>query len=357
MDKSKVKGLAATQIKKLKESSNYSSRPNHKVINSRSRVIKRTNVALPKKTSGVHKVVKRPPNTFLTSLATDVTKIKLPERGSFNAGLVKFPNKNEYIMVYRPDEYRFIACVLNEDLNVISKYSSFQITNCADPRVIWTPDNKLLMVYSSVDESISRECIRGCIIMDLNVSEEFIDNNKPFRISPPSNERHKNWMPFVHEEKIYLIASVCPHVIYELKLDLPNCVCIKVAETKWINPWMFKEFLRGNTNPVRLDDGNYLSTFHTATWHEGRCFYDNGAYIFEGKLPFRVLKCANCTYLKAEDATEPHFRKVHLIVCTFPVGMVKEDEKLLISYGDNDSCVKIMKTTVEEMKNLMLDVY
>jgi predicted GH43/DUF377 family glycosyl hydrolase len=358
MDKSKVKGLSASQIKKLQQASNFSSRSSdHKIINNRSRVIKRTIVQPTRKTPGVVTIVKRPDNKFLTTLAKNVKRMNLPERGSFNAGLVKFPNKNEYILVYRPDEFRFIACVLDEQLEIISEYCAFQVTNCADPRVIWTPDNKLLMVYSSVDEDISRECIRGSIIMDLNVSEKFLDNSKPFRISPISDQRHKNWMPFVHEEKIFLIASVCPHVIYELKLNLPNCICTKVAETKWLNPWMFKEFLRGNTNPVQLEDGNYLSTFHTATWYNGRCFYDNGAYIFEGKFPFRVLKCANRTYLKAEDAVEPHFRKGNIIVCTFPVGMVREGDKLLISYGDNDSCVKIMETTVEDMISLMLDVY
>jgi predicted GH43/DUF377 family glycosyl hydrolase len=120
---------------------------------------------------------------------------------------------------------------------------------------------------------------------------------------------------------------------------------------------MYKEFLRGNTNIVQLNDGNFLGTFHTAVWFNQRCFYDNGAYLFEGKPPFKVLKCANRTYLKAEDATEPHFRKGDILVCNFPVGLVKQDDKLLISYGDNDSVVKIMETTVSKMLNLMLDVY
>jgi hypothetical protein len=45
-----------------------------------------------------------------------------------------------------------------------------------------------------------------------------------------------------------------------------------------------------------------------------------------------------------------------LIVCTFPIGMMMRDEKLIISYGDNDSCVKIMETTLEEMKKTMMPV-
>lgn len=360
-----IRGLSVEQIKKMEKNTKKTpvvttSQPK-KIINSKSRFFKRTITKKPliQSVSGVYEKIIRPSNQYLTSILNKVTRLDLPEKGSFNAGLIKFPNSQDYILVYRPDENRFIGCILSENLEIKNdSYFRFHITNCADPRLIWTPDNKLLMVYSSINETgINYECIRGAIIMDLNVSEQFIDA-KPFRISPYCETRHKNWMPFIHDEKIYLIASVCPHVIYELKFEPNNkIVCEKVFETKWLNPWMFKDFLRGNTPPVLLDDNNYISTFHTSTWYKGRCFYDNGAYIFEGKPPFNVLKCANRTYLKAEDACEPHFRKRDLIVCNFPVGMVKKDDNLLISYGDNDSVVKIMEVKIDDMLNLMLEVY
>ena len=161
-------------------------------------------------------------------------------------------------------------------------------------------------------------------------------------------------MPFVHNNKIYLIASVCPHVIYELN----GTETKKVFESNWMNPWIFPNlFLRGNTNPIQLDDGNYLGTFHTALWYGKTCYYDNGCYLFSGKEPFKVLKCSNQTYLPAEGAIEPHYRNAGKILCTFPVGMIKENNNILISYGDNDSVVKIMKTTVDDMLKIMLDVY
>lgn len=300
--------------------------------------------------------IPRPDAKYLTSLAGNIKTIILPEKGSFNAGLAKLPNSNNYVCVYRPDEYSFIGCILNEKLNVISKYKKFDIKNCADPRIIWTSDKKLLMIYSSVtDYAPIYECIRGSIIMDLNQSDDFIDHPS-FRVSPESiKTRQKNWMPFIWEDRIFLIASVCPHIIYEL--DLSNFTCEQKYETDWVNPWMYKDFLRGNTNAVQLTDGNFLGTFHTASWHGPCCYYDNGAYLFEGKPPFKVLKCANRTYLKAEDAVQKHFRNAGRILCTFPVGMVRNDNDILISYGDNDSVVKVMKTSVDEMKNLMLDVY
>lgn len=331
------------------------------VINNKQRVRKNL-PSTSKSKGGVHVVrnLSTPrPKKYLTSIANKTIRINFPEEGSFNAGIVAHPTQDKYICVYRPNEHSFVGCFLDKDYKPeANSYFRFKHSNCADPRLIWTPDGKkLLMIYSSIDEvGLRYECIRGAVIMDLDKSEDFV-NSDFFRVSPPDMKiRQKNWMPFLCDDKIFLIASVCPHIIYELHLgDSPYAE--KVSEVEWGHPWMYSEALRGNTNAVLLEDGNYLATFHTAAWHNDCCHYDNGAYIFEGKAPFRVLKCANRSYMPAEDAVHPHFRKAGIIKCTFPVGMIREGNKIIISYGDNDSIVKILETTVEEMQSLMLDVY
>lgn len=352
-----LKGITPDQIKQLAKSKGIEIEPKKmKVINSRNK----TGV---RKVNGTQKqpeikMTPRPDYKYLTNLATNVTRIVMPEKGAFNPGLVKIPNSNDFIMVYRPDEYGFIGCVLDSKFEVYSdSYFRFNITNCADPRIIWTPEGKLLMIYSSTTGTgLNYECIRGAIIMDLNEGISF-KQPVPFRVSPESlTARQKNWMPFIHDGELLLVASICPHIIY--KFDLNTLKCEKLSEYSWISPWFYsKEFLRGNTNPVLLKNGNYLGTFHTAVWNNKRCYYDNGCYVFEGKYPFKVIKCANKTYLPAEGAIEPHFRNGKTIVCTFPVGMVREENKLFISYGDNDSVVKIMETSVDEMLSLTLDIY
>jgi predicted GH43/DUF377 family glycosyl hydrolase len=335
----------------------------HIVINSKVRFHKHN--IKKNKIPGITKLHTRPDNKFLITIPKETIKLNLPEKGSFNAGIVKDINSDNYIMVYRPDEYRFIGCILNKNFELISdSYFKFHIKNCADPRLIWFK-NKLFMIYSSLDEKSRIECIRGNIIIDLSISNNFIISES-FRISNNDSGRQKNWTPFIQNDKFYLIASVCPHIIYEMKFkkngilildDFNNVQIEKITEENWINPWMFKESLRGNTNPVKLEDGNYLNTFHTAIWHNGVCFYDNGCYVFKGEFPFNVIKCSNKTYLRAEDAVEPHFRKEKILRCNFPVGMIKEDNKIIISYGDNDSCVKIIKIDLKELENLMVEVY
>jgi predicted GH43/DUF377 family glycosyl hydrolase len=148
---------------------------------------------------------------------------------------------------------------------------------------------------------------------------------------------------------------VCPHQIYEVDWTGQKKSNL-IYETFWENSWFVKENLRGNTNAVMLPDGNFLATFHTVTRIKNLHYYDNGFYIFECKPPFTVTHISEKTYLRAEDATEPHYRKAGIILCTFPLGMIFEKDKIIISYGDNDSCVKILESSLNDVMDIMVNV-
>lgn len=295
----------------------------------------------------------RPDKSFLKTVPAKIINLLLPQKGSFNAAIAKY-DSDKYAMVYRPDEFTFIGCLLDSNFRLIPSYfHKFPMYNVADPRLVWIDDSRLLMTYSAVKDK--KEYIAGSIVMDLKKSPVFFDGPQ-FRVSPETMpDRQKNWMPFVNDGKIYLISSVFPHTIYHLTLH-PRLECKEVYKTDWDNSWPIKLTLRGNTNPILLEDGNYLSTFHTSQYNNNICHYDNGCYVFEGKPPFKVLKCSKTTFLPADAASEPHFRKAGIITCTFPIGMVREDNRLLISYGDNDSIVKILDTTVDDILNTMEEV-
>lgn len=301
----------------------------------------------------------RPPSEYLTSLLdpAKVTRLSLPH-GCFNAGIAPLPTSGGYVCVYRPDERSFAACLLGDDLQIIpGSTRQLGLTNCADPRLIWWRGS-LLMVYSSHDTgSFKTECIRAAVIAESHGYFQWVQA-EPFRISLPGESRQKNWTPFIGPgDRLYLVATVRPHLIYELceigRFAEPVC------ETEWNSPWFYgSEFLRGNTPPVDLGNGTFLGTFHTAVKLTSKLhFYDNGCYVFDGKPPFRVLRCGRRAYLPAEAAIEPHFRKAGLIKVCFPVGAVRNADRLLISYGDNDSSVKIMETTVSAMLATTIELY
>ena len=292
---------------------------------------------------------------FLTTIPSKITRINLPEAGSFNAGILDLDNK--ILCVYRPNEYEFVACFLNYEYKVINDfYYKFKMHGVTDPRIIKTPDNKVLISYSMSFENQVEESIVGTFIMDLNKSDTKIFEEKAIRISPKEmKDRQKNWMPFVHEKKLYFVANIFPHEIYESSTG--NILeSQKKYATSFENEWFAKTSLRGSTNAVLLPDGNYLTTFHTVLRNKDLHYYDNGFYIFEGKPPFKVTHMSEKTYLRAEDATEPHYRKAGLIMCVFPVGMILKKDKVIISYGDNDSCVKILESSLDDVMNMMVKV-
>lgn len=294
----------------------------------------------------------RPDGKFLTRVGGKICKLKLPERGSFNGSIIEVGEK--YLLIYRPHEFVFKGCFLTQDYQVINgKFFSFDLHTVADPRLIKTVDNRVLLSYASFENN--HDYIAANYIMDLNISEEII-LSETFRVSPEDLEaRQKNWMPFVFEDKTYFISSVCPHEIYEFNADIGKSASKKYV-TDWKHSWPIRKTLRGNTNAVCLPDGNFLTVFHTAMTKAGVVYYDNGAYIFEGKPPFKVLKCSKKTILPADFAGETHYRKAQEIICIFPMSLVLKQDRLIISYGDNDSAVKIIETTLSDVIDTMVDV-
>jgi predicted GH43/DUF377 family glycosyl hydrolase len=364
MRRNKIVSSDATRQKiaealKKRSSTTDNSQAQQSIIASRNNIKKNTINQQKVATSRIQRpgkiIFRRPTTHNLTTVNNKTIKLNLPEKGSFNGGIIDLGDK--YLLVYRPDEIQLTACFMDYEYNIIpDSYNRFSLLFVADPRLILTPDNKVLMSYSKYSPHNMNEHIDGNIIMDLNNSTDKIFLGESIRISPPHlTGRQKNWMPFTHDEKLYFIATVCPHHVYEVdwhgkKESTP------MWNTVWKNNWYLKESLRGNTNAIRLDDGNYLCTFHTAQRIDKCHFYDNGAYIFEGKPPFKPIFAGSRTYLRAESAKESHYRKEGLIICTFPIGMTKKDSKIIISYGDNDSCVKIMETNLEEIQKTMVEV-
>lgn len=334
-------------------------------ISDEGRQIKSINESRVRKTSGKSfspphtprsAVERRPDKSVLTQVRGRFARLHIPYPGAFNAGIAWAPDGENIICVFRQNENNLIGCVLDSNYRVHpDSYYNFGLVRSADPRLIWTPDDKLLMVYSYFESDMEKEHVVGKIIMERG-DRKFI-NSPHFRITPSGiHTRQKNWVPFVCNEKIFLITNIYPHIIYELS-GYKNDTCQQVYETAWNRIWFNNFQLRGNTNPIRLPDGSFLNTYHTSHICNGIHYYDNGVYTFEGQPPFNVIARSGRTFLPAESACEPHYRKKGHIVCNFPIGMLlKDDNKIIISFGDNDSVVKFMETTVEEISKTLVRI-
>jgi len=295
----------------------------------------------------------RPNPILLTRLVGHNIKLKLPD-GSFNGSIVRL--KDKYLLVYRPNEYVFDAVFLDLNFNVMPDTIRRLNLNgdVADPRLIITPSNKVMVSYSRFNLGFNHEIICGSYIMDLNISEEILEYEH-FRISPVELfDRQKNWMPFVHEKNVFFISDVNPHRVYQF--DESTKKSQLVYENSFRHAWFNRHQIRGNTNCLRVDENHYLSIFHTAQKLGDCSYYDNGAYLFEATPPFKPVMFCNRTIMPAEFAMEPHFRKSGEIMCVFPMSLHKEGDEIIISYGDNDSAVRIFKTNLNEIISYMIRI-
>jgi len=125
---------------------------------------------------------------------------------------------------------------------------------------------------------------------------------------------------------------------------------------------------RGNTNPIKLPDNNFLSTFHTTNimtiGDTDYRFYDNGFYIFSGTPPFKPIKMMPQTFLPAESCDLTFNWKEYPYVnnyndkffCLFPAGMILDGDNIIVSYGNSDKFIDIGTYSLKQIMSLMIDV-
>ena len=62
-------------------------------------------------------IVRRPTTQNLITINGKITKLNIPEKGSFNASILDLGDK--FLCVYRPDEIQLTACFLNYDYSIV----------------------------------------------------------------------------------------------------------------------------------------------------------------------------------------------------------------------------------------------
>lgn len=154
----------------------------------------------------------------------------------------------------------------------------------------------------------------------------------------------KNWTPFVWQDKLLLSYTISPQVV----VDPHAKEVFSISEEEF--PWEWGE-IRGGTPAIRLDEGHYLSIFHSCS--KMKSFYSPdkevrhyfmGAYVFESEPPFRVTAISKKPIIAKGFYSGKHYVRTWTpLRCVFPVGIVDEGDTILISYGRDDNEMWIMR--------------
>lgn len=140
----------------------------------------------------------------------------------------------------------------------------------------------------------------------------------------------KNWLFFVHDDRMHLIYQAKPHVVVEFNDNMGI-----VKEYRTDNPkieWKWGE-IRGGTPPVRAGD-EYWTFFHSSLpWTDRYRRYFMGAYAFEAKAPFRITRITKEPLL-AGSQEDPWCDSKPLVV--FCSGFIMDGSNCLVTFGVND---------------------
>jgi predicted GH43/DUF377 family glycosyl hydrolase len=144
-------------------------------------------------------------------------------------------------------------------------------------------------------------------------------------------ELQKNWVPFVHENKLYFIYGINGKEQIVLQVDGDRVVSRHNSPAP---EWDHGQIRGGVILPYK---NSLLRFFHSrVTYPDKTLRYFVGASILESKPPFRTLKVCSRPILEGHElfVSGARFWKSNVV---FPLGATVLDDKITLSMGVNDS--------------------
>ncbi len=219
---------------------------------------------------------------------------------------------------------------LDENLNIISTIKLKVIGNykrIEDFR-LFTHKNKLYSNHVLIDDEINIYPVISEINLEKNTLEIIgkvnIENQKKVE---------KNWTFFEKDNKLYLIYSVNPMIVYEVNIDDLSSTLIKNLTNEL--EWSIEGYLSSSTNPIKISENRYIMGIHS---RDRNSIYHQGFLVFDDN--FDIINCSKNPYLSGGD-----FDGIHQnVIYTSSLSMIGKN--LVCFAGDGDT-----KTISIEIKN------
>ena len=214
-----------------------------------------------------------------------------------------------------------------------------------DPRLV-VHDNKFYMVFTDGWKI-------GYVMLDVEMDSSGLtkcDFMTP--TYPPSprltmgkfhDGREKNWSPISYEGDLWVLYSFQPLVFYRLR-DGKTCT----METSIFDSWKYGT-IKGGTPLVRMNNGDYLTIFHsTIRLAGGYTVYTGGALVLDSHLaPKRISRYPIIAPCIEHD--EYSYLKNTWVI--FPSGIIREDNVWKVSCGINDHSTSLLYITDEMLEH------
>lgn len=276
----------------------------------------------------------------------DNVAINLP--GHFNPGLTEYRGKLLLASRLGWAGSRVALSELDENYQpvwskILSIHHPDALSGAEDPRLFWF-QNKLHVAVTGYEAKIQPRTSQLVCRLDANLDVETV-------WAPAFADRaawEKNWQFFVHEDQLYSVYSILPHVI--LRHDGEGSV--KAAKTDHSFRSAGSQYLRGGSPPV-LVNGEFYHWFHSVRHSGGEIVYGGGLYTFEAKPPFAVQRAIFRPLLVPDETSRPANWTKSVV---FPCGAILKSGKWVISYGQHDRECRVTTFDAAEIERQLVRV-
>ena len=295
----------------------------------------------------------------------------------FNAGVV--PRPYGFLVADRIQDGKAWSILLRQfdhNWNEFSWSKHPNLYGMEDMRLIVPPNNPDLVIgYGTMltytdNFNFAKIGLGAAYIEDMSppIHAESFNMTADFKMQTVE----KNWQMFFGEDHLHAIYSIEPHIICDVNLQDFSCKrrCISSMVS---HPWKWGE-LRGGAPPIWIGD-RWLVPFHSrmtaATFSsmypdhhrrlQKKLYYFAGFYTFEDKEPYRVLSISNrpvndmlpmtveCAERCLNLAGVAHWSNNHDVNVIFPVNGWRDNDHLMLVYGENDSRTCIARLPLAEV--------
>lgn len=291
----------------------------------------------------------------------------------FNCSMVEY--SDGYLLVYRTDlknEKLKRWCVninlhmvkLNKKYKVVGENKTLKLhTNpksfldkyikdlpkghhCEDPRIIIHKD-KIYLFYTDGFKQLL-----ALINLD-SLEVEYSD----YLETPFNTQFEKNWTPLIKNNELYLVYGYSP-LFTVIKLNNSNPWMIDAVisqKTKLKDVWKYGE-IRGGTPWIDTHDNKYyISMFHsskqlTPIIEYSKIYYGGIILLDRNMIPIAISKIP---VIRGEIQSFTRERLNQNIFVVFPGGLIFDynKEKYIISFGYNDSEIRILEIEKDKIYN------
>jgi predicted GH43/DUF377 family glycosyl hydrolase len=268
--------------------------------------------------------------------------IRLSTEGLWNAGIIAVEDR--FLLIGNTqDRHTKWMDYLSSDLTPRNDPVNFRLTGGFDFR-LFNIGSSIYTAYHTKDAAyraaVAVENLGVTRTWDLRRSptvykSEHIEDWPGYKKVSPE----KNWMPFdsgLCDREICLVYSVAPHRIVKLVLTTGK------VHLAYMEPWSplgGRPGLSGNTNAIPVGDF-FMSAFH---WKEDHAYWTS-YYLFDRKPPYRPRRIAReplwTPAMSVEEKRSSRVARCFKNVI-FPVGLARQKDRILMSYGENDFIQKV----------------